>query len=106
MSRIESFKRALAEKRAVKIIAGIDNFDVESVKKVVNSASNSGASAIDICANPDIIAMARSMTELPLFVSSIETTCLDGAYGLFHARYGRFPHRGSPLHVCLCLCYS
>ena len=36
MSRIESFKRALAEKRAVKIIAGIDNFDVESVKKVVN----------------------------------------------------------------------
>ena len=35
MSRIESFKRALAEKRAVKIIAGIDNFDVESVKKVV-----------------------------------------------------------------------
>ena len=51
MSRIESFKRALAEKRAVKIIAGIDNFDVESVKKVVESASNSGASAIDICAN-------------------------------------------------------
>lgn len=35
MSRIESFKRALSEKRAVKIIAGIDNFDAESVKKVV-----------------------------------------------------------------------
>ena len=33
MSRIESFKRALSEKRAVKIIAGIDNFDVENVKK-------------------------------------------------------------------------
>ncbi len=72
MSRIESFKRALSEKRAVKIIAGIDNFDAESVKKVVKSASNSGASAIDICANPDIIAMARSMTDLPLFVSSID----------------------------------
>ncbi len=72
MSRIESFKRALEEKRAVKIIAGIDNFDAESVKKVVMAASNSGASAIDICANPEIISMARSMTELPLFVSSIE----------------------------------
>ena len=71
MSRIECFKQALAEKRAVKIIAGIDNFDVENVKKVVMAASNSGASAIDICANPDIIAMARQMTELPLFVSSI-----------------------------------
>ena len=82
MSRIESFKRALAEKRAVKIIAGIDNFDVESVKKVVKSASNSGASAIDICANPDIIAIARSMTELPLFVSSIEPQELAHAVAL------------------------
>lgn len=72
MSRIESFKRALSEKRAVKIIAGIDNFDADRVKKVVNAASNSGASAIDICANPDIIAMARAMTDLPLFVSSVE----------------------------------
>ena len=35
MSRIESFKRALSEKRAVKIIAGIDNFDINNVKKVI-----------------------------------------------------------------------
>ncbi len=82
MSRIESFKRALAEKRAVKIIAGIDNFDTESVKKVVKAASNSGASAIDICANPDIIAMARSMTDLPLFVSSVEPQELAHAVAL------------------------
>ena len=72
MSRIESFKRALDEKRAVKIIAGIDNFDTESVKKVVMAASNSGASAVDICANPEIVAKVREMTDLPLFVSSIE----------------------------------
>lgn len=82
MSRIESFKRALAEKRAVKIIAGIDNFNAESVKKVVMAASNSGASAIDICANPDIIAMARQMTELPLFVSSINPQELAHAVAL------------------------
>ena len=72
MSKIESFKRALSEKRAVKIIAGIDNFDVENVKKVVNAASNSGASAIDICANPEIITMVRNMTDLPIFVSSVD----------------------------------
>ena len=71
MSRIESFKRALEEKRAVKIIAGIDNFDAESVKKVVMSADAAGASAVDICANPDIISMVRSMTDMPIFVSSI-----------------------------------
>ena len=72
MSRIESFKRALAEKRAVKIISGIDNFDADKVKKVVNATSNSGASAIDICADPDIVSEVRSMTDLPLFVSSVD----------------------------------
>lgn len=71
MSRIESFKRALSEKRAVKIIAGIDNFDAESVKKVVMAADKAGASAVDICANPDIISMVRSLTDLPIFVSSV-----------------------------------
>ena len=71
MSRIESFKRALDEKRAVKIIAGIDNFDSEKVKKVVKAAEAAGASAVDICADPDIISMVREMTSLPVFVSSI-----------------------------------
>ena len=71
MSRIESFKRALEEKRAVKIISGIDNFDSESVKKVVKSAEAAGASAVDICAYPEIISMVREMTDMPIFVSSI-----------------------------------
>ncbi len=82
MSRIESFKEALNEKRAVKIIAGIDNFDAESVRKVVMSASNSGANAVDICADPDIIAMARDITDIALFVSSINPQELAHAVAL------------------------
>lgn len=71
MARIDSFKRSLQEKRAVKVIAGIDNFDIENVKKVVAAATQAGASAIDICASEEIYAVARQLTELPLFVSSI-----------------------------------
>ena len=71
MNRIDLFKDALREKRAVKIIAGIDNYDVENVKKVVAAASQAEASAIDICASTEIFEVARQMTELPLFVSSI-----------------------------------
>ena len=82
MSRIESFKRALEEKRAVKIIAGIDNFDIESVKKVVTAASNSGASAVDICADEKIITMVREMTDMPVFVSSIVPEELANAVSL------------------------
>jgi hypothetical protein len=71
MARIDLFKHAMEEKRAVKVIAGIDNFDVENIKKVVSSAEMAHASAVDICAREDIIKEVRSMTELPVFVSSI-----------------------------------
>ncbi len=71
MSRIDLFKHHLEEKRAVKIIAGIDNYDIENIRKVVSSAEKSGASAVDICAREDIISEVRQMTDLPLFVSSI-----------------------------------
>lgn len=71
MNRIDLFKEHLKEKKAVKIIAGIDNFDIENVKKVVLSANQTGASAIDICASEKVFEVARQLTELPLFVSSI-----------------------------------
>ena len=71
MARIDLFKQHLEEKKAVKIIAGIDNFDIENIKKVVSSAQSSGASAVDICAKEEIISEIRSMTDLPIFVSSI-----------------------------------
>lgn len=71
MKRIDSFKRHLEEKRAVKIIAGIDNFDIESVKNVVIAADKAGASAVDVCASEEIIKMTKENTTLPVFVSSI-----------------------------------
>ena len=69
MTRIDSFKEHLESKSAVKVIAGIDNFDIENIKKVVTSAEKSGASAVDICAKEEIISEIRSMTDLPIFVS-------------------------------------
>ncbi|MBP3821415.1 DUF561 domain-containing protein [bacterium] len=71
MSRIDLFKQHLDQKRAVKVIAGIDNFDIENIKKVVSAAEKSGASAVDICAKEEIISEIRSMTDMPIFVSSV-----------------------------------
>lgn len=71
MKRINLFKQHLAEKRAVKVIAGIDNFDINRVKSVVIAAEQSGASAVDVAANDAIIEMAKENTSLPIFVSSI-----------------------------------
>ncbi len=82
MNRIERFKNDLAEKRAIKIIAGIDNFNSESVKNVVSAAEMGGASAVDICYDKDIISMVKDMTSLPIFVSSIVPAELANAVEL------------------------
>lgn len=71
MTRIDLFKQHLTEKRAVKVISGIDNFDIESVKKVVSAAEQGGASAVDICADENIVKAVREMTDMPIFVSSV-----------------------------------
>lgn len=82
MSRIDLFKQALSERRAVKIISGIDNFDVDRVRNVVIAAEQSGATAVDICADREIISMVRSMTDMPIFVSSIKPEELAMAISL------------------------
>lgn len=71
MNKIELFKKHLNEKRAIKVISGIDNFDKERVKNVVTAAEMGGASAVDICFNEEIISMCKEITSLPIFVSSI-----------------------------------
>lgn len=72
MKRIDLFKQHLNEKRAVKAIAGINNFDIDNVKKVILTASEAGASAVDICAKKEIIEMAMENSNIAVFVSSIK----------------------------------
>jgi len=72
MDRIELLKNSLREKTCVKVIAGIDNFDVEKVRQVVIAAHQGGASAVDVAAKEDIIELAKELTDMPVFVSSID----------------------------------
>ena len=71
MERIENLKNDLREKKLVKVIAGIDNFDIEKVKKVVAAADQGHAGAVDVAARKDIIYVAKQLTDLPVFVSSV-----------------------------------
>jgi len=72
MKRIEILKKHLEEKRCVKVISGINNFDTEKVKKVVLAAEQGNASAVDIAAKENIIYITKEITDLPVFVSSID----------------------------------
>lgn len=71
MKRIDTFKNAMTSRKALKVIAGINNFDMEKVRNVVSAATQGGAHAVDICCNKEIFDMAHEMTDLPIFVSSV-----------------------------------
>ena len=72
MNRIERFKRDVEAKRAIKVISGIDNFDMDKVKKVVSAAEQAKASAVDVACSEEIVRVAKELTSLPVFVSSID----------------------------------
>ena len=66
---IEVFKKHLREKRAVKIIAGIDNYNTENVAKVCRAAQAGHASAVDIaCSNKNFQLMKFIQSFLKLLV--------------------------------------
>ena len=79
MRNLEIFKRQLREKRAVKIIAGINNYDLTSVANVCRAAQIGLASAVDVAADEKVIKIAKENTKLPVFVSSVQPFALKKA---------------------------
>ena len=47
--------KLLDEKRLLKVIAGINNYDLNKVRKIVHSAQVAGADLVDICDDENII---------------------------------------------------
>ncbi len=67
-----ALQEPFAQKRALKIISGLNNFDVERVTAVVKAADQGGATLIDIAADPTLMQIARQLTSLPICVSAVE----------------------------------
>ncbi|KAK1281384.1 hypothetical protein QJS04_geneDACA003155 [Acorus gramineus] len=68
----EPVLRSFHEKRALKIIAGLQNFDRSVVASVVTAADKGGATHVDIACDPDLVNLAVSLTSLPVCVSSVD----------------------------------
>lgn len=64
--------QALAQKNALKVISGLNNFDHQQVTAVVKAAAAGGATFVDIAADPSLVAAIRNLTSLPLCVSAVE----------------------------------
>ena len=82
----------LKEKQFVKVISGIDNFDIDKVSQVVRAATVAVANAVDVAARQDIVKLARQTTHLPVFASSItpQDLALAVANGADVAEIGNF----------------
>ena len=69
---IPTLHTALTQGRALKIISGLNNFDVNNVAMVIKAADRGGATFVDIAADANLIRMAKQLTNLPICVSAVE----------------------------------
>jgi len=65
-------QRAFADRCVLKVIAGLNNFDHESVERTVKAADLGGATFVDIAADPALVQLVRRLTNLPICVSAVE----------------------------------
>jgi thiamine monophosphate synthase len=77
MTHLQTLHAALTERRLLKVIAGIENFDRASVVAIARAAAAGGAQAVDIAADAALIqAVKAAAPQLVVFVSSTEPSKL------------------------------
>ena len=67
-----TLQRAFTNRRVLKVISGLNNFDAASVAATVKAAEFGGATFVDIAADPALVQLAKSLTNLPICVSAVD----------------------------------
>jgi hypothetical protein len=79
MSNLDSLQTAFSQRRALKVISGLNNFDAGRVAAVVKAADRGNATFIDIAASPQLVKMAKQLTNLPICASAVDAELLAAA---------------------------
>jgi hypothetical protein len=83
MSRIDrlpaQLRAALVERRLLKVIAGLTNFDAASVERIARAAGRGGADVIDIACDPALVKLAAEVSGLPICVSAVDPELFPAA---------------------------
>ncbi len=66
--------QAFATKKALKVISGLNNFDLNKVSAVCRAAQAGGATFVDIAADANLIKAVRELIDLPICVSAVEVS--------------------------------
>ena len=74
-----SLRTALVERRALKVIAGLTNFDAASVERISRAAGLGGADVIDVACDPALVRLAAEVSGLPICVSAVDPELFPAA---------------------------
>ncbi len=72
-------EQAFAERKALKIISGLNNLNIQRVAATVKAAEAGGATFVDIAASPELVRAVRQLVDLPICVSAVEPELLVSA---------------------------
>ena len=83
MSRFEqlpvALQAALAERRLLKVIAGLTNFDSAAVERISRAAGQGGGDLVDVACDPDLVKLAAGASGLPICVSAVDPELFPAA---------------------------
>jgi hypothetical protein len=74
-----SLQAAVAERRLLKVIAGLTNFDTASVEWISRAAGQGGADLLDVACEPALVRLAAEVSGLPICVSAVEPELFPAA---------------------------
>lgn len=74
-----SLRTALAGRCALKVIAGLTNFDPASVERISRAAGRGGADLIDVACDPALVRLAAEVSGLPICVSAVDPELFPAA---------------------------
>ena len=72
-------QEAFAQRRTLKVISGLNNYNWENVAAVVKAAQAGGATFVDIAADPALVCHVRQLIDLPICVSAVEPDAFAAA---------------------------
>ena len=67
-----ALQQSFQQRRLLKVISGLSNFDATSVEMVARAAGCGGADLLDVACKPDLVRLAIEASGLPVCVSAIE----------------------------------
>ncbi len=84
MSRLSSLpvalQQAISQRRLLKVIAGLANFDGASVERVAMAAAAGGGDLIDVACDPALVRRVATLTpDLPICVSAVDPDLFPAA---------------------------